>query len=579
MQRRLTTIMVADLVAYSRLMADDEDSVIAGLHRLRADLVDPAIAAAGGRVIKSMGDGLLAEFASPVAAVRCAAGVQAAMAAAPPLSGGERLRYRIGLHLGDIVPDGDDILGDGVNIAARLEALAPPGGICLSRAIHDQVAGKIGAGLVALGPQRVKNLPHPIEVWRLEPAAASAAPAPAGTAAPPSVAVLPFSEIGPAGDDFLADGIVEEITSALSCVREFMVIARQSAFAFRGGDTDVRDVGRRLGARYVVTGSVRRSGDRLRVAVQLADAATGVQILSERHDDHIDDLFDLQDRIASHVAGAMSPSIRAAEIASARSLPPADRGAYALYMSAYPHFWAHRRTENERAIGLLGQSLDQNPAEVRARAVRAWAYAQQATYMWTLTPLVSRAAAIADAEAAVQSVADHAPSLVAIGAAFSMTTTDPRRPRALLDRALSLDPNSAWGWMRSGWLRNFTGEIDLALAEFDRAEALSPRDPFLFNIQFGRGFAHGLAGDYDIAIRWFEDGLAAGSGAAWAYRDLASFHARAGHKADADIALHKLLEHYPDLTIRRVIDSMPPAVAVRHATFIDGLRRAGVPDA
>jgi adenylate cyclase len=581
MDRKLTTILVADLVDYSRMMAVDEERVIARLRAVRAGIVDPEIELSGGRIIKSMGDGLLVDFPSPVAAVRCALLIQERMAELEVRPGDLAMQYRMGLHLGDIVIDGDDILGDAVNIAARLEGLAPSGGICLSGTVYDQVRGKITGTLTALGAQKVKNIPDPVNVWTLEIETGSARPLPSRVLqdeAPPSVVVMPFTEIGLLDDDFLCDGIVEEITSAQSCVRDFTVIARQSAFAFRRRDVDVREVGRLLGARYVLTGSVRRSGARLRVAVQLSDAQSGGQIMSERYDDHLDDLFDMQDRIASQVAGAISPSIRASEIATARSLRPSDRGAYSLYMSALPHFWAHRGEENERAIELLSKALDQNPNEGRARALRGWCYAQQATYMWSDTPLLSRAAAIADAKQAAMELVDHAPSLLALSATFSMVTLDHKRARAILTRALSLDPNSAWGWMRSGWTWCYAGDPNRALEDFARAEDLSPRDPFLFNIHFGRGFAWGLIGEYDRAIELVNQGLTAGPGVTWAYRDLASFHSRAGHKDDADNAVRSLLQNYPNLTLKRVCDSMPPAVVAIHSDFLDGLRRAGVPD-
>ncbi len=268
MERKLTTILVADLENYSQMMAADEERTIARLRAVRAGLVDPEIELARGRIIKSMGDGLLVEFSSPVAGVRCAQQIQGRVAELEGRPGDPPFAYRLGLHLGDVVLDGDDILGDGVNIAARLEGLAPPGGIVISRVIRDLVSGKITGTLTALGPQKVKNIPDPVDVWSLEPERVpSARNTPRASETMPSLVVLPFTEIGPPGEDFLCDGIVEEITSALSCVRDFTVIARQSAFAFRGKDIDVRDVGRQLGARYVLSGSVRRSGAHLSAAV------------------------------------------------------------------------------------------------------------------------------------------------------------------------------------------------------------------------------------------------------------------------------------------------------------------------
>lgn len=356
------------------------------------------------------------------------------------------------------------------------------------------------------------------------------------------------------------------------------VIARQSAFSFKGRNVDVRKIGRELGTRYVVTGTIRRIGARVRISVQLASTITGANLWSQRYDDNLEDLFALQDRIASNVAGAISPYIRLSEIAAARAVAPIERRAYELYMSAFPHFWAHRRIENERAIELLTAAMVHDRGDFRAQALRAWAYAQQATYMWSEKPLISREKAREDAEIAALSAGEHAPSLVAIAAALGMTGLDHERTDQMLQRALSLDPNSAWGWMRLGWNNVYRQEVEAGIAAFDRAEELSPRDPFLFNLQFGRGYAKGLAGEFDEAIRLVKLGLTAGPGVTWAYRDLASFCANAGRRQEADEAVTALLQSYPGLTIKRVVDSMPPATHSRHQGFIEGLQRAGVPE-
>ncbi|AXT25543.1 hypothetical protein D1823_02375 [Ruegeria sp. AD91A] len=573
----MTTIVAADLAAYSRLMAIDEEGVVSRMSAVWADVVDPLIENAGGRVVKTMGDGFLAEFSSPVEAVRASLAIQDAMAdrdAERPED--ERLCFRMGIHVGDVVAVDDDILGDAVNVAARLETISPVGGLCLSRTARDQVKNRLDITLKPTGELRVKNLPEPIEAWVL--GQGSIVQLVSSIEILPVVVVMPFDEIG-SEDEFFADGVVDEITNALSRVGEISVIARQSAFSFKGRVVDVRAVGRELGARYVVTGAIRRSGKRVRLSVQLASAITGANLWSQRYDDDLEDLFDLQDRIASHVVGAVSPSIRASEIAAARAVSPMDRKAHQLYMSAFPHFWAHRREENERAIELLSSAMALDLGDFRSQALRAWAYAQQATYMWSETPLVSRRKAQEDAEAALLLAGDHATSLVAIAAALGMTGLDHERSGQLLEHALELDPNSAWGWMRLGWNHVYREEVKTGLAAFDRAEELSPRDPFLFNIHFGRGYAYGQIGEFENAIRLVKLGLTAGPGVTWAYRDLASFCANADRREEADEAVAALMRSYPGLTIKRVIDSMPPATHSRHHGFLEGLRRAGVPDA
>lgn len=571
----MTTIIAADLAAYSRLMAVDEEGVISRLHAIWSEVVKPLVRNADGRVVKTMGDGFLAEFRSPVEAVRAALAIQDAMSEKDrDRPEDKRLRFRIGVHVGDVVAVDGDILGDAVNVAARLEAISPVGGLCLSRTARDQVKSRIDIPLKPIGEVKVKNIPDPIETWVLGEAAEHRG---LGTSTMPTVVVMPFEELG-SENEYFSDGVVDEITSALSSVGEISVIARQSAFSFKGRVVDVRTVGRELGARYIVTGAIRRSGARVRISVQLASAITGATLWSQRYDDDLDDLFELQDRIASHVVGAVSPSIRASEIAAARAVAPMERRAYELYMSAFPHFWAHRREENERAIDLLSAAIEQDRSEFRPQALRAWAYAQQATYMWSETPLVSRQNAQQDAEAAVLTAGDHAPSLVAIAAALGMTGLDHERAGQILERALSLDPNSAWGWMRLGWNHVYRKEVEAGLAAFDRAEELSPRDPFLFNLHFGRAYAHGLIGEFDTAIRLARLGLTAGPGVTWAYRDLASFYANAGRQDEADEAVAALMHSYPGLTIKRVVDSMPPATHSRHQVFLEGLRRAGVPE-
>ena len=299
-------------------MAADEEGVIARLRAARTEVIDPALAEAGGRIVKTMGDGLLVEFGSPVAAVRAALQVQRPMAARETGPEEQRLTFRIGVNLGDIVIDGDDILGDGVNVAARLETLAPPGGLCISRAVHDQVRGKLDAVLTPLGPQPVKNLPEPVEVWRVEVEGVASSPT-VKAGARPSIAVLPFDNMSRDADqDFLADGIVEDVITELSRFRDLTVIARNSSFSFRGQALDIRKIAQELDVRYVVEGSVRRAGDRLRLTAQLIDAADGSHVWAGRWDRTMADLFDLQDELTQAIVTAVAPEISAHERALAR---------------------------------------------------------------------------------------------------------------------------------------------------------------------------------------------------------------------------------------------------------------------
>ncbi|MEO0910897.1 MAG: adenylate/guanylate cyclase domain-containing protein, partial [Pseudomonadota bacterium] len=325
MKRKLTVILAADLVGYSRLVSADEEQCIQRLKHVWDEIFDVEIKSTDGRVIKRMGDGLLAEFQSPVSAVRCAIKIQESLSTLVSNLKEDKMEFRIGINLGDVVEDGEDLLGDGVNVASRLEAIAQPGGIYVSKSVHDHLGGKIAADLIYLGPHQLKNIPDPVDVWQVKSSSEIVVPGKSVKAETnPSLAILPFEEIGPAHEDFFADGIVEEITGALSRVREFSVIARQSSYSINRENADVREVGRILGAGYIVTGSVRRSGDRVRISVQLSNTQDGTQIWTERFDDHLDDVFELQDRIANSVAGAISPTVRASEIASAKSKSPDD---------------------------------------------------------------------------------------------------------------------------------------------------------------------------------------------------------------------------------------------------------------
>ncbi len=395
----------------------------------------------------------------------------------------------------------------------------------------------------------------------------------------PSVVVMPFDDLGAPDNDFFADGVVEEITSALSRIRDIFVIARQSAYTYKGRFVDVREVGRDLGVRYAVEGTIRRGGDRVRITVQLVETETGTQLWSDRYEDNMTDIFDLQDRIASHVAGAINPSIRASEIELSKRARPENLQAYDFVLRALPHFWAHRKEDNQMALELFGEALKRDPDYGVALAFKAWCHAQQACYMWADDPAEERAIAIATAEQAALRAGDNATALTAIGAAYSLTTTDYELAESFISRSLAIDPNNAWGWMRAGWLTVlFQRDADKAMGCFEKAMALSPFDPFKFNILLGMSVVHQQRGDLASAIELTREGLRAGVGVTWAYRMLASYYSQAGDQKRTAEALAQLLRHYPDITIEKMKKGIPPGVTETQPHYFEALRKAGIPE-
>jgi adenylate cyclase len=330
LERRLTAILAADVAGYSRLTGWDEEGTHIQLREHLSSLVNPKIAEHRGRVVKNTGDGLLAEFNSAVDAVRCAVDIQRRMAARNAESANDaRIEFRMGVNVGDIIIDGGDIFGDGVNVAARLEGLAEPGGICVSARVQEDVRGRFDITFADMGEQHLKNIAWPVRVYQVQLSAVTTTKRRALTLPDkPSIAVLPFNNMsGERDQEYLADGIVEAITAALSSIRSFFVIARNSAFTYKGRAANVRDIGRELGVAYVLEGSVQKTGNRIRITVQLIETEGGTHVWNGRHDGVIDDIFDLQDCITEQVAGALQPSIRIAEIERSRRKRPQDLGA------------------------------------------------------------------------------------------------------------------------------------------------------------------------------------------------------------------------------------------------------------
>ena len=394
----------------------------------------------------------------------------------------------------------------------------------------------------------------------------------------PSIAVMPFDNLGDASDEYFADGVVEEITSALSRIRDFFVIARQSTFTFKGRFVDVRKVGRELGVAYVVEGTVRRGGDRLRISVQLVDAVTRTQLWSDRYEGATNEVFEFQDRIAAQVAGALKPAIRHAEIAAARRNPPKNLRAYDLVMRAFPKLWGQNAVAIGEAIPILKDALLIDPIYGRAHALLAWCHALNFTYLWTKETECEAQAARRAADAALGLIDDDPTALTAAGAATSFCG-DQEGASALIERALAIDPNNAWAWARWGWIGLYRGHSELVLERFEKAMKLSPLDPFAFNTRMGMAAGFAVVGRPEEAVKIAKDVTQKHPDVTWTHRLLASWAAMAGDIDTARSAARKLLAANPDFTIERYLAI--PAFQDNleyHGRMAQGLRDAGLPE-
>jgi TolB-like protein len=589
-KRKLAAILAADVVGFSRLTSADEDRTLARLRALRSDLIDPTIAVYDGRVVKRTGDGALVEFGSVVNAVRCAIEVQNAMvernAGLPPE---RRIEFRIGIHLGDVVEESDgDLMGDGVNVAARLEGIAQPGAICLSEDAYRQVRSRLDFTMNDLGETTLKNIALPIRVYSLE--VGSAAQAQSGSAAPgepparlalpnkPSIAVVPFANMsGDPEQEYFADGIVEDIITALSRFNQLFVIARNSSFAYKGRNVDVTQIGRELGVRYLLEGSVRKAGERVRITGQLIDTATGAHLWANRFDGELADIFDLQDQVTASVVGAVAPKLEQAEIDRARRKPTESLDAYDHYLRGMAAFHQFERAANREALACFTRAFELDPGFAAASGMAARCYAQRKGFGWLTDHDRERAEALRLARNAAHAGRDDAVALAAAGFALVLFG-DMADGDAFLERALVLNPNLAWAWHIGGFAKACCGQPDAAVAQAAHAMRLSPQDPQYFAMQAIVALGHFLAGRDDeahasaqAAVREMPSfPLAAGVAAASA--------ALSGRDADAAGAIALLRQIDPNLCLSNLALWIPFRRTEDAARWAEGLRRAGLPE-
>src|SRR5436190_3342748 len=586
-ERRLAAILAADVAGYSRLMGIDEEGTLAALKGHRRAGIDPKITEHRGRIVKTTGDGILVEFASVVDAVRCAVDIQRLMAernAAVPQD--RQIQFRIGLNVGDIIIDDKDIYGDGVNIAARLEALAEAGGICVSRVVRDQVRDKLDFFFEDMGEREVKNIARPVRTHRIRLEGNNEVPTSATVAAPtesrpqpqkPSIAVLPFANMsGGAGQEYFSEGIAEDIITNLSHNHSFFVISRSTSFTYKGAAMDVAKVGRELGVRYVLEGSVRRAGNRARITAQLIEAASGHYLWADRYDRELADVFAVQDEISRNITGAIAPGIMAAEIQQAQRKDPNKLDAWDRTMRAHWHIRRFTREDLAEARRLLDEAIAFDPTSAMAYADLAFARHFEAVFGWGDGPAESHTRLGDAARKAVAADEGDAMAHTAL-AIFDLFSSHHEEARRRLHRALDLDPNSMFARGYLGVSYGFGGDYETALPHLAEALRLSPRGPLLVIWHLCRGWAALTAERYEEAVAFATQAGEANPEFPDIYAVLASANGQLGRAAPARAALDQLLRRMPGLTASDERLDRPFARAADRERFLEGLRKAGMP--
>lgn len=571
-ERRLAAILCADVAGYSRLMGEDEEGTLAALKAHRRELIDPTLASHQGRIVKTTGDGLLVEFPSVVDAVRCAVLIQQELAGRNrDVAESRRIRFRVGINLGDIIIDEGDIFGDGVNVAARLQALAEPGGICVSGAVREQLGEKLPLGFADLGEHKVKNIARPVHVYRVGPSAPAARPA-----APdrPSIAVLPFTNMsGDAEQEYFADGMVEDIITGLSRIKWLSVIARNSSFVYKGKAVDVKQAARELGVRYILEGSVRKAGNRVRITGQLIEAASGAHLWAERYDRALDDIFALQDEITMSVVGAIEPSLRSAEIERVKRKRPDSLDAYDLVLRALPHVYPAMPEEAAKALPLLEEALRLAPDYALAHGMAAWCHEQR--FVRDALDAAERDAALAHAHAALASGADDATALGLGGFVVGLGGGDTRTALDAFERALALSPSNAIALGFGAVVLAWAGEAERASEWAERALRLNPFDPLRYGPLIALTIAHFTRGRYEAAAETARRALQANPRFSLLHVVLAAVLARLGRGAEAKAAAERALALEPGFhaaALPRVVGAKvgePLAAACREAGLPD----------
>ena len=577
-KRRLAAILASDVVGYSRLMGVNEERTLAQLQAHQRELLEPSISEHRGRIVKTTGDGMLVEFASVVDALRCATEIQRGMTernAEVPTA--ERIEFRIGINVGDIMSEGGDIFGDGVNVAARLEALADPGGICVSGRVQEDARGKFDIPFEDRGEQRLKNIAWPVRVYKVRLGGETPTAVPAlSLPDKPSIAVLPFTNMsGDPEQEYFADGVTEDLITALSRIRWFFVIARNSCFAYKGQSTDIRDVARKLGVAYVLEGSVRKAGNRVRVTAQLIDGGSGNHVWAQRYDRDLEDIFSVQDEITETLAGAIEPELGKAERERARARRPDDLRAWDLCQRGLWHTYKRTRQDLADAQHMFRQAIEIDPGLARAYAAAEEAFFFQFVGGYVDTGEAAKADALRFAEKAVQLDGEDAFNRYALGRALTLVR---RHDSAVFElrKAIELNPSFAQAHSALAMALATGGHPEEALPHIELAMRLSPQDPYFGQFLVRRAEACLFSGRVEEAVEAAERSLREPNiqWSRWAI--LAAAQAHLGRLEEARRSIEALRILRPEIDLAFTRDYWPIADANALEYLLDGLRKAGL---
>jgi adenylate cyclase len=552
--------MAADVAGFSGAMERDEEGTFAQVQELRQKIIEPKIGEHTGRLVKTTGDGFLAEFASPIAAMRCAMAIQAELTGAP-------LRLRIGLNLGDVIVEANgDVYGEGVNVAARLEALADPGGILISGKVHSEVEGKIEAAFEDRGEQQVKNIARPVRVYaaRLASDRATSTSAAINHVNPlplpdkPSIAVLPFQNMsGNAEQEYFADGVVEDIITALSRFKSLFVIARNSSFTYKGKTINVREVGRELGVRYVLEGSVRNASGRVRVTGQLIEAATNRHLWADKFDGRLEDIFELQDQVAARVVGAVAPNVESAELLRTHSKATENLGAYDCFLRGRETLRSFSRKGTADALESFRRAIALDPAYARAYGWAARCLHNRRSYAWSDDEQQEIVEGARLSERAVALGSTDAEALTPAANFLGFISHRLEFAENVIDQALSLNPNLADAWRVRGLINIWLGRPDAAVDQLEAARRLSPIGPDLFSIYTASGQAYLYSGHPEAALAWLGKALVLQPYWVGALRSSIVAYVALGRLEDARNAAGELLKIGPELTVSHMARMLP----------------------